>query len=104
MNRSLTILLCAAVVWAGGLGETAEGGLKLQESRQTEVSGGTRPAIPKIASDYVLIYKPQPDVYTGKDTKNYKAGQRFGLVREISSVSRFSSTQDESKRSMRNTA
>ena len=33
--------------------------------------------IPEIASDYVLIYKPQPDVFTLKDTKNYKKGQTY---------------------------
>jgi hypothetical protein len=41
-----------------------------------EISG-TRPAIPEMVGDYVPIYKPQPDVYTGKDTKHYKAGQRY---------------------------
>ena len=76
MNRSVTIALCAAVVWAAGLGEATEAGLQGQKRRQTENSS-TRPAIPQIVDDYVLIYKPQPDVYTGKDTKNYKAGQRY---------------------------
>ena len=76
MNRSVTIALYAAVVWAAGLGEATGGGLKRQEERQTENSS-TRPAIPQIVGDYVLIYKPQPDIYTGKDTKNYKAGQRY---------------------------
>ena len=77
MNGSVTIVLCAAVVWTIGLGEATEAGLQRQKRRQTEISGGTRPAIPEIAGDYVLIYKPQPDVYTGKDTKHYKAGQRY---------------------------
>jgi hypothetical protein len=77
MNRSLTIFLCAAVVWAAGLGDTAGAALPPQEDRQTEISSGTRPAIPQIAGDYVLIYKPQPDIYTGTDTKHYKAGQTY---------------------------
>ena len=77
MNRSVTIFLCAVVVWAVGLGETSEAGLKRQEECQTEIGSSRRPAIPEIAGDYVLIYKSQPDVYTGKDTKNYRAGQRY---------------------------
>ena len=77
MNRSVTTVLCAAVVWTTGLGEATEAGLRLQKRRQTEISGGTRPAIPQIVSDYVLIYKPQPDIYTGKNTKHYKTGQTY---------------------------
>ena len=77
MNRSVTIVLCAAVVWAAGLGDATEAGLQRQKRRQTEISSSTRPAIPEIVGDYVLIYKPQPDVYTGKDTKHYRAGQRY---------------------------
>jgi len=77
MNRSVTIVLFATVVWIAGLGETAVAGLKPQKRSQTEISSRTRPAKPEIVGDYVLIYKPQPDVYTGKDTKNYKAGQRY---------------------------
>jgi hypothetical protein len=77
MNRSVTIFLCAAVVWVVGLGEATDAGLQAQKRRQAEVSSGTRPAIPEIVGDYVLIYKPQPDVYSGKDTKHYKAGQRY---------------------------
>ena len=49
MNRSVTILLCAAVVWAGGLAEASEAGLKRQRNRQTEISNSTRPAVPEIA-------------------------------------------------------
>ena len=77
MNRSVKIALCAALVWTAGLGETIGGGMKSQKRCQTEISGSTRPAKPGIVGDYVLIYKPQPDVYTGKDTKNYKAGQTY---------------------------
>jgi len=77
MNRGVTIVLCAAAVSTAGLGKATEAELKPQKKRQTEISSGTRPAIPQIAGDYVLIYKPQPDVYTGKDTKNYRAGQTY---------------------------
>lgn len=35
------------------------------------------PAVPEVAGDYVLIYKPQPDVYTGNDTEHYRAGQTY---------------------------
>ena len=77
MNRSVTIVLCAAVVWVAGLGEAAEAGLKPQKGHQTEISSGTRAAKPEIVGNYVLIYRPQPDVYTGKDTKHYKAGQTY---------------------------
>jgi len=76
VNRSVTIVLCAVVVWAAGLGEETEGGLKPQKRRQTKISN-IRPAKPEIVGGYVLIYKPQPDIYTGKDTKNYKAGQTY---------------------------
>jgi len=77
MNGSVTIVLCVLVVWGAGLEETTEAGLMPQKRCQTEVRGGTRPAIPEIVGEYVLIYKPQPDVYTGRDTKNYRAGQRY---------------------------
>jgi len=77
MNRSVTIVLCAAVVWAAGLGETTGAGLQRQKRSQTEISSGTGPAKPEVVGDYVLIYKPQADVYAGKDTKNYKAGERY---------------------------
>ncbi|MHC4117161.1 MAG: hypothetical protein ACYSWO_06605 [Planctomycetota bacterium] len=77
MNRIVTIVLCAVVVWIVGLGEARGAGLQSQTRRQTEISGSTRAAIPEIAGDYVLIYKPQPDVYAGKDTKHYKAGRRY---------------------------
>lgn len=33
--------------------------------------------IPEIEGDYVQIYKPQPDVYMGQDTENYKKGTRY---------------------------
>jgi len=33
--------------------------------------------VPSIHGDYVLIYKPQPDVYTGQDTKNYRKGATY---------------------------
>ncbi len=77
MSRSVTIVLCAAVVWTTGLSDITEAGLQPQEDRQTEISSGTRAAIPEIVGDYVLIYKPQPDIYTGKDTKHYKAGETY---------------------------
>ena len=77
MNRSLAIVLYGVVVWAAGLGETTEDGLKRQEDRLAEISSGARPPVPEIVADYLLIYKPQPDVYAGKDTKNYKAGHRY---------------------------
>ena len=78
MNRSLTIFLCAAVVWSVGLGETTEAGLKPQKRRQTEIGSSARPSIPQIVGDYVLIYEPQPDVYTdpiGRCTMNESVGQ-----------------------------
>ena len=77
MNRSVTIVLCAVVVWSAGLGEKAWARLQRQDDSQNQVRSGTRPAIPEIVGDYVLIYKPQPDIYTGNDTKHYKAGQRY---------------------------
>ena len=77
MNRSVTIVLCAAVVWAAGLSEATESGLKPQKRHRTEIGSRARSAIPQIVGDYVLIYKPQPDVCTGKDTTHYKAGQRY---------------------------
>jgi len=58
-------------------GAAADAGLQPQEDRPSEISSSTRPAIPQIVGDYVLIYKPQPDIYTGKDTKHYKAGQTY---------------------------
>ncbi|WP_146526675.1 glycoside hydrolase family protein [Novipirellula artificiosorum] len=33
--------------------------------------------IPAIVGDYTLIYKPQPDVYSGQDTQNYKNGETY---------------------------
>jgi len=30
--------------------------------------------VPELATDYVFIYNPQPDVYKGRDTKNYRFG------------------------------
>lgn len=33
--------------------------------------------IPEISSDYVFIYNPQPDVYQGRDTKNYTSGETY---------------------------
>ena len=51
--------------------------LKPQERRQTEISGSTRAAKPEIVSDYVLVYKAQPDVYSGRDTKHYKSGESY---------------------------
>ena len=32
---------------------------------------------PVIAGDYVRIYKPQPDTYTGPDTPNYRTGNVY---------------------------
>ena len=77
MNRNVTIVLCVLVVWTVGRVEATKGGLKPQKRHQVEISSGTRPAIPQIVGDYVLVYKPQADVYAGKDTKNYKAGRRY---------------------------
>lgn len=69
--------MCAAVIWACGFGDATKAGMKPQEDRQTEVRSGTRASKPEIVGDYVLIYKPQPDVYTGRDTKHRKAGQKY---------------------------
>ena len=33
--------------------------------------------VPEIASDYVLIYQPQSDVYSGLSTENYVSGQVY---------------------------
>jgi len=77
ISRSVTIFLCALAVWTTDLGDTAEAGVQRQEDRRTQIGSNTRPAKPEIVGDYVLIYKPQPDVYTGKDTKHYKAGQTY---------------------------
>jgi hypothetical protein len=77
MNRSVTIVLCAVVVWTSGLNDTTEGGLQPQEDRQTEISSVVTPSIPEIVGDYVLIYKPQPDIYAGKDTKHHNAGETY---------------------------
>ena len=33
--------------------------------------------VPEIAGDYVLIYKPKADVFSLKNTKNYKTGQTY---------------------------
>ena len=74
MNRSVTIVMCAAVVWSAGLGETTEAGPKSQKRRRTEISSGTRLAIPGIVGGYVLIYKPQADVYTGKRHEKLQGG------------------------------
>jgi hypothetical protein len=51
MNRSVAIVFCAAVVWATGLSDTTEAGLKRQKKRQTEISSSTRPAIREIIQD-----------------------------------------------------
>jgi hypothetical protein len=40
-------------------------------------AGARRPKVPQIAGDYVLIYKPRPDVYTGENTKNYRKGAAY---------------------------
>jgi len=76
MNRGVTTILCAAVLWAASC-DTTEAELQPQESRQTKISNVITPAIPEIVTDYVLIYKPQPDVYKGRDTKNYKSGEIY---------------------------
>ena len=77
MNRSVKTVLCVAVVWTTRLCDTTEAGLQPQKNHPTEISSVITPAIPQIVGDYVLIYKPQPDIYIGKDTKHYKAGQTY---------------------------
>ena len=72
MNRCVTTVLCLAVVWATGFNDTAKAG---QPSK--EISSVITLVIPEIATDYVLIYKPQPDVYTGKDSKTYISGETY---------------------------
>jgi hypothetical protein len=68
----MTTVLCAVVVWTTGLNDTTDAGLQPRGERQREMSNVITPAIPEIVGDYVLIYEPQPDIYTGKDTKHYK--------------------------------
>ncbi len=77
MNRSVTTVLCVGIVWTTGLSDTTEAGLQPQEGRKTKISSVIMPEISEIVGDYVLIYKPQPDIYTGKDTKHYKAGETY---------------------------
>ena len=77
MDRSMTTVLCAVVVWTTGLNDTTEAGLQPREDRQREISSGITPAIPEIVGDYVLIYTPQPDIYTGKDTRHYRTGETY---------------------------
>ncbi|MFC2111683.1 family 43 glycosylhydrolase [Bacteroidota bacterium] len=52
-------------------------GLLSQQSHQKENNETNTLMIPEIVTDYVLIYKPQPDVYRGRDTKNYKSGEIY---------------------------
>jgi beta-fructofuranosidase len=56
---------------------TASQPVQPQDRNRLEGAPAAEPKIPVIDGDYVLIYKPQPDVYIGRDTKNYRKGATY---------------------------
>lgn len=67
MNKCLGSLLCGAIAWS------IESGCVVANEPQAQ----TGVQIPAVVGGYTLIYKPQPDVYSGKDTEHYKNGETY---------------------------
>ncbi|MFC2111684.1 hypothetical protein ACFLTA_00300 [Bacteroidota bacterium] len=71
----ITAIICT-LPWIVGVGKKAEAGLLSTKSHQAE-NIAISPAIPELLTDYVLIYNPQPDVYSGKSTQTYISGKTY---------------------------
>ena len=77
LNGSLITAVICFLLWIMGAGKIAEAEVLPKQSHQTDNIRTNTPDILEIVTDYVLIYKPQPDVYRGRDTKNYKSGEIY---------------------------
>lgn len=66
LSFGLSMIILGSLIWTLGACKT----------EKTDASQSTI-GIPKIVSDYVLIYNPQPDVYTQSSTKNYIKGETY---------------------------
>jgi len=75
-------------------GKTADADVMPKQSDQTDSMSTHTLAIPNVATDYVLIYKPQPDVYVRRDSKNSKSGKIYTKWR----INDHTFTQDPSGR------
>ena len=77
MNGSLITAVIGLLLSIMVADKIAEAEVLPKQSDQTNNTSTNTPAIPEITTDYVLIYKPQPDVYTGKDSKTYISGETY---------------------------
>lgn len=77
LKKNLQALIMPFFLGIMGSGSMTEVVGQTIESPQSENISSTTLMIPEIVTDYVHIYKPQPDVYTGRDTKNYKSGEIY---------------------------
>lgn len=77
MKNNLTTVLISFIIGIMGIGIGRETSAQAIDTPQAEDISTNTLMIPEIVRDYVLIYKPQPDVYRGRDTKNYKSGETY---------------------------